>query len=175
MTLDLQPVLTGELLELRPLVPGDWDALFRAAADPLLWAQHPEHTRWQEPVFRQFFEGALASRGAFVIRERVSGEVVGSSRYHDYDPVEGVVEIGWTFLVRRLWGGRHNAELKRLMITHAFSGVGRVHFMVGPENWRSRKAVEKLGAVLVGTVTNPRGGSSVVYELTPARYATSRY
>ena len=94
MTLDLQPVLTGELLELRPLVPEDWDALFRAAADPLLWEQHPENTRWQEPVFRQFFEGALASRGAFAIRERASGEVVGSSRYHAYDPVEGVVEIG---------------------------------------------------------------------------------
>ena len=175
MTLDLQPVLTGELLELRPLVPEDWDALFRAAADPRIWEQHPEHTRWQEPVFRAFFAGALASRGAFAIRERATGEVVGSSRYHAYDEAGSVVEIGWTFLVRRLWGGRYNAELKRLMLTHAFGSVARVHFVVGPTNWRSRKAVEKLGATLAGTITNARGEDSVVYELTPERYAASAY
>jgi RimJ/RimL family protein N-acetyltransferase len=62
--LDRQPVLEGERLRLRPLVPADWEALFAVASDPLIWEQHPAHDRWQEPVFRAFFDDALANKGA---------------------------------------------------------------------------------------------------------------
>ncbi|MBV9075484.1 MAG: hypothetical protein JOZ10_17800 [Acidobacteria bacterium] len=46
MDFDLQPTLLGELLELRPLLPEDSDALFAAASDPLIWEQHPESDRY---------------------------------------------------------------------------------------------------------------------------------
>lgn len=171
--LDRQPVLHGELLELRPLRADDFDALFRVAADPLIWEQHPDRDRYQEPVFRVFFAEALASGGALVALDRASGQVIGSSRYHGYDAAAGVVEIGWTFLARACWGGRYNGEMKRLMLEHAFRSVPRVIFVIGPENHRSRRAVEKIGAVLAGTTTDPGGRERVVYEITPARYATA--
>jgi RimJ/RimL family protein N-acetyltransferase len=148
---DLQPTLTGTLLELRPLRPGDFDALFAAASDPLIWEQHPESDRYERTVFQRYFDGAIESRGAFAIIERASGRIIGSSRYWNLKPAESEVEIGWTFLERAFWGGRYNAELKALMLAHAFRFVERVVFVVGENNVRSQKAVRKLGAELVAS------------------------
>lgn len=171
MALDRQPVLVGELLELRPLREDDFEALFRVAADPLIWEQHPDSDRHEEPVFRRFFADAIASGGALAALDRAKGEIVGSSRYHAYDAERGVVEIGWTFLARAYWGGRYNGEMKRLMLEHAFRSVRRVLFVIGPDNRRSRRAVEKIGGVLAGTTNDARGRERVVYELTPELYA----
>jgi N-acetyltransferase len=170
---DRQPVLLGALLELRPLQADDFDALFRVAADPLIWEQHPDSNRYQEATFRAFFEEALASGGALVARDRATGQVIGSSRYHGYDPDRGVIEIGWSFLARVYWGGRYNGEMKRLMLTHAFKSVQRVIFVIGPDNRRSQRAVEKIGAVRAGSTTAAQGRERVVYELTPALYGAA--
>src|SRR5262245_34037639 len=78
---DLQPVLPGQLIELRPLRADDFDALHRAAGDPLIWEQHPEPDRWKRDVFQRYFDGAMASHGAFAIIDRASGRIIGSSRY----------------------------------------------------------------------------------------------
>ena len=143
---ELQPTLTGELLELRPLRPDDFDAVFAAASDPLIWEQHPEADRYKPDVFRRYFDGALESGGAFAIIERRTGRIIGSSRYCNLKPSESEVEIGWTFLERAYWGGRYNGELKRLMLEHAFRFVQRVVFVVGKTNLRSQKALQKIGA-----------------------------
>lgn len=146
MRFDLQPTLKGTLIELRPLVPSDFDALFDAAQDPLIWEQHPESNRYERDVFQRYFDGAIESKGAFAIIERQSGRIIGSSRYCNLNPPEGEVEIGWTFLERAFWGGSYNRELKSLMLDHAFQFVDRVVFVVGENNMRSRKALEKIGA-----------------------------
>ncbi len=168
---DAQPVLAGSLLELRPLRPDDWTDLFAVAADPLIWAQHPDSDRYKEDVFRAFFADALKSGGALVATEKVSRQVIGSSRYHGFDPDRSVVEIGWTFLARRYWGGTYNREMKRLMLEHAFKTVERVVFMIGAQNLRSRRAVEKIGGVHVGSDTDAKGRQRVVYELTRQAFA----
>ena len=67
MAFDLQPHLRGELIELRPLAPADWDELFAVASDSLIWEQHPESDRYKDEVFRVFFKDALESGGAFVV------------------------------------------------------------------------------------------------------------
>ena len=144
--IDLQPTLTGDLIELRPLRPDDFDALFFAASDPLIWEQHPESDRHKREVFQEFFDGALESKGAFGIIERKSSRIIGSSRYCNLDPKNSEVEVGWTFLERQFWGGIYNRELKRLMLDHAFQFVDRVLFVVGEKNFRSQKALEKIGA-----------------------------
>lgn len=145
---DRQPHLTGELIELRPATPGNFAALFAVASDPLIWEVHPAHDRWQEPVFRRFFDDGMASGGMLVAIDRATGDVIGSSRY-DFGRAEpGEIEIGWTFLARSHWGGRYNAEMKALMLDHAFRTVERVIFLVGDTNLRSRRAVEKIGAYL---------------------------
>ena len=152
---DLQPTLVGELLELRPLKPEDFEQLFAAARDPLIWEQHPESDRHTLTVFRQYFDGALESKGALVIIDRASGRMIGSSRYWNYEAGSSEVEIGWTFLERAYWGGMYNRELKRLMLDHAFKYVERVLFIVGSNNLRSRKAVEKIGGKLVREFERP--------------------
>ncbi len=144
---DLQPTLTGETVILRPLHADDWPEMFKAAADPLIWEQHPARDRYLEPVFRGFFDGGLASGGAFAILDRGTGAIIGSSRYHGYNPERREIEIGWTFVTRAYWGGRTNAEIKRLMLDHAFSFAETVIFWVGATNLRSRRAMQKLGAV----------------------------
>jgi RimJ/RimL family protein N-acetyltransferase len=171
VSFDRQPVLIGELLELRPLAAEDFGALFRVAADPLIWEQHPECDRYQETTFRAFFEEALSSGGALVAVDRVSGQIIGSSRYHGHDATRSVIEIGWSFLARAYWGGRYNGEMKRLMLEHAFRWVNRVLFIIGPENRRSKRAVEKIGGVRAGTTTDAHGRERIVYELTPELYA----
>jgi len=142
---DLQPILTGDLIELRPLRLDDFDALFSAASDPLIWEQHPESDRYQPDVFQKYFDGALESKGAFAIIERKSGRIIGSSRYCNLDSKNSEIEVGWTFLERQFWGGTYNRELKRVMLDHAFRFVDRVVFVVGEKNLRSQKALEKIG------------------------------
>jgi N-acetyltransferase len=154
---DLQPHLKGELLELRPLASDDWDELFAVASDPLIWEQHPEQDRYRKNVFRTFFREALGSGGAFVIIDRQTQHIIGSTRFYGYDPEKSEIEIGWTFLARKYWGGRYNAEMKRLLLNHAFKFVESVVFFVGEDNVRSQKAMEKVGAIKVGTATRTYG------------------
>jgi N-acetyltransferase len=163
-----QPVLKGELLELRPLRPEDFDDLYAVAADPLIWDQHPHNTRYQEEVFRKFFQDALASGGALIAIDSETGRVVGSSRYDGYNQEKSQVEIGWTFLARSHWGGVYNGEMKRLMLEHAFKFVNNVVFVIGTQNFRSQKAVEKLGAVRVGSTVDSGGADCFVYRITAA-------
>jgi N-acetyltransferase len=161
----LQPVLTGELLELRPLRPEDFDALFAVASDPLIWEQHPNSDRYQRSVFVEFFRVALETGGAFVVLDRRDGKVIGSSRYFGYDERNSEIEIGWSFLARDYWGGDYNGEMKRLMLAHAFRFVENVVFLVGPGNIRSQKAMEKIGGVRDGSRINSIGNESVLFRI----------
>ena len=175
-SMDRQPTLEGPALLLRPLRPDDWQALYAVASDPLIWEVHPSNDRWQEPLFRKFFDDALAKGGALAVIDRQTGEIIGSSRFQAYDPAQGgSVEIGWTFLARSHWGGAYNPELKRLMLAHALGFVARVDFRVGEANWRSRKAMEKIGGTLSDRTelaeTTAGMVRHVIYEITRDSFA----
>jgi N-acetyltransferase len=165
MPFDLQPTLEGELLRLRPLRADDWPALFAVASDPLIWEQHPVPDRYKEEVFRGFFREAMESGGAFVVIDKKDGSVIGSSRYLGYDEDRSEIEIGFTFLARAYWGGVCNREMKDLMLRHAFRFVRHVVFLVGPDNWRSQKAMEKIGGVRVEPRLNKAGRMNVVFQI----------
>jgi RimJ/RimL family protein N-acetyltransferase len=166
MSFDLRPTLKGELLELRPLRPDDFADLYAVASDPLIWEQHPIKDRYKEEVFKVFFREALESGGALIAIDSKDGRVIGSSRFHGYDQAKSEIEIGWTFLARSHWGGVFNREMKRLMLRHAFRFVDSVIFLVGPENLRSQRAVEKIGGVRVGSRLDGSGRESVAYQIT---------
>ena len=166
---DAQPHLVGELVELRPLQESDFEHLYAVAADPAIWEQHPDPTRFQEDVFRAFFFRHIASGGALLVLDRHTQAAIGTSRFHGYDPDRSEIEIGWTFLERSYWGGRYNGELKSLMLAHAFRFVRNVVFVVSPANLRSRRAVEKIGGVRVGSRPDAGGRESIVYRLTSLR------
>ena len=172
MGFDTQPVLTGRLVELRPLREDDFPVLFAVASDPLIWQQHPDPDRCTEPVFRQFFRSAMESGGALLVLDRSDGRVIGSSRYAEHDEAASEIEIGWTFLARSHWGGIYNGEMKRLMLAHAFRFVRRVVFRVGVNNRRSQRALEKIGASYVRDEPDPRRGHpAILYEITRETFA----
>jgi len=166
MPFDLQPVLQGNILRLRPLRPEDFHDLYAVASDPLTWEQHPVNDRYREEVFKEFFREALESGGAFVAIDCKDGQVIGSSRFHGYDEQKSEIEIGWTFLARSHWGGTYNSEMKQLMLRHAFRFVKSVIFLVGPQNLRSQRALEKIGAVRVGSRLDKDDRFSLVYQIT---------
>jgi RimJ/RimL family protein N-acetyltransferase len=166
MSFDLQPILRGELLELRPLRPEDFDALYAVASDPLIWEQHPARDRYKEEVFRGFFREAMESGGALIAIDSKDGGIIGSSRFYGYAPERSEIEIGWTFLARSHWGGVYNREMKQLMLRHAFQFVDRVVFLIGPHNLRSQKAQEKIGGVRAGSRTDAAGRESFAYQIT---------
>jgi N-acetyltransferase len=161
--MELQPRLAGELLELRPLREEDFDDLWAAGSDPLVWEQHPAKDRSTPDGFRAYFDDHLASGGALAVVDRGTGRVIGVSRYAFYEPERREVEIGWTFLARSQWGGTVNGELKRLMLEHAFQYVDTVVFLIDANNTRSQRAVEKLGAARTGEVRR----ELVVYAIKP--------
>ena len=164
MPFELQPSLRGELLQIRPLSAEDFDTLFKVASDPLIWEQHPDN-RQELDVFRKFFDDTLESGGALAVIDLKDDRIIGSSRYHRYDLERSEIEIGWTFLARSHWGGMYNGELKRLMLVHAFKFVENVIFMVNSNNLRSQKALEKIGALRVGTKTDPNGRENFIYRI----------
>ena len=169
--LDLQPTLTGTHITLRPLAAQDFHELFAAASDPLIWVQHPDPDRGTSRGFPPFFEGALKSKGCLVAIDPAQRSVIGWSRYSNYAQGEQIT-IGYTFLARSHWGGATNAEMKRLMLRHAFTDVQEVLFTVAERNMRSRRAVQKLGAELAGAEETSRWGQiHVIYRLTPQLWA----
>ncbi len=166
MSFDLQPILQGELLSLRPLRPEDFCDLYAVASDPLIWEQHPIRDRYKEDVFKGFCRDALESGGALIAIDSKDGQVIGSSRFHRCNEEKSEIEIGWTFLARSHWGGIYNREMKQLMLRHAFKFVNSVVFLVGPQNIRSQKAMEKIGGVRVGSRPDASGRESLVYQIT---------
>ncbi len=164
--MDRQPELRGELVHIAPTSADDFAALYAVAADPAIWDQHPAHDRWQEPVFRAFFDEGLATGGMLTIRDAADGVVIGATRY--VPAGQTAVEIGWTFLARSHWRRGYNRELKRLMIDHALAQVDAVRFSAGADNHRSRRAIEALGATQLPDAMVVRGGQTVprvIYEL----------
>lgn len=164
--MNLQPTLSNELITIKPLQENDFDALFAVASDKLIWEQHPNNDRYKKENFQLFFENAITSKGAFVIIDNFSKKIIGSSRYYNKNINMSVVTIGFTFISREYWGSNYNSSLKKLMIDYAFRFVDKIYFHVGNTNYRSQKAIKKLGAIKIRELpddTSPK--TNWLYEL----------
>lgn len=168
MDFDLQPILENDLVKIQPLNNNDFEFLYKIASDPLIWEQHPNKDRYKKEVFERFFKDAMDSGGAFLVIDKKTDEIIGSSRYYDVDINKSVVAIGYTFLARSYWGSNYNKALKQLMLDHAFKFVNAVTFQVGINNLRSQKAIEKLGAIKISQIEIDYAGENnrmhFVYE-----------
>ncbi|WP_100259621.1 GNAT family N-acetyltransferase [Qipengyuania seohaensis] len=174
--MDRQPVLETQRLLIRPLQEEDRSTLFEVASDPMVWEQHPVHDRWRREVFDAFFDECLASGGALAVIRKDKDRIVGHTRFDKFDPDEGgVVEIGWTYLERVCWGKGINSEMKAAMLQHAFASVALVEFRVGDTNYRSRNALEAIGAVRTDRYELGRYDGKrivhLVYEITRDSFA----
>ncbi len=152
MNFELQPLLTNELIKIQPLKQTDFETLYKIAADPLIWEQHPNKDRYKREVFEIFFKGAIESGGAFLVFDNKTNEVIGSSRYYGFNKIEKTVSIGYTFIARSHWGKSYNKALKHLMLNYAFTFTDAVIFHIGANNIRSQKAIGKIGAIKTGEI-----------------------
>jgi RimJ/RimL family protein N-acetyltransferase len=147
----IQPsYLVNDIVELVPLKQSDFEELYAVASDPLIWEQHPNPDRYKKEVFEVYFKGAIASGGAFLIKDPSTNDILGCTRFYDFNETEKSVLIGYTFFARSCWGRGINHAVKHLMLDYAFQFVDKVIFHVGANNIRSQKAMEKLGAVKLG-------------------------
>lgn len=150
MHFNLQPVLENDQAILQPLTENDFAALYAVASDPLIWEQHPNRDRWKEEVFRNYFEGAMQSGGAFKVIDKATGKVAGCTRMYDYNEQDDSICIGYTFYGREYWGKGLNHSVKAMMLDYLFQFVSRVHFHIGAVNVRSQVSITRLGARKVG-------------------------
>ncbi len=146
--MERQPHLSNNLVKIRPLAAGDFEDLYAAANDPLIWEQHPVK-RYKREVFEGFFKSSLETGGALVILDAKTNEIIGSSRFNLIPNVDKAIEIGWSFLMRKYWGGVYNKSFKHLMMEHAFQYWTHVLYYVDRDNLRSKVAMMKLGAKLL--------------------------
>lgn len=149
----LQPTLHAESISVRPLESDDFDELYSCASDKQIWAGHPHPTRYQLSEFRAYFQSLINSKACIVVVENSTGKIIGASRYYQPASLPGSVSIGFTFLVRKHWGGSTNYNLKKLMLDYAFEYFDTVWFHVAPTNIRSQKATLKLGATFTQVET----------------------
>lgn len=148
--MELQPTLQNEHVTLAPLKESDYEALYKVASDPLIWEQHPNPDRYKLDVFKNYFEGAIQSKGAFLVQDAITKEIIGCTRFYDYNEKDKSILIGYTFLARSHWGGKFNPEMKKLMIDYAFTFADKILFHIGSNNIRSQTAIQRLGAKKIG-------------------------
>ena len=143
--INIQPQLENDLVILEPLNQNDFENLYSAAADPKVWEQHPNKNRYKREVFQTFFDGAIESKGAFKIIFKETNQVIGSSRFYDYDENDASIIVGYTFYSTDSWGKGINPSVKKLMFDYIFQFVDKIYLHVGADNIRSQIAVERLG------------------------------
>ncbi len=155
----LAPVqLEGFGVRLEPLEPYHAEPLSRAASDGKLWELR--YTSVPEPSGTlEYITTALEGfRGGhmlpWAVRDLVSDEVVGTTRYHDVVPAAGRVEIGYTWYAARVQSTTVNPACKLLLLQHAFATLecGAVGLRTDILNVRSQRAIEKLGAQRDGVI-----------------------
>ena len=80
--------------------------------------------------------------------DAASGEVIGSSSYHDIVPAVERLEIGYTWYAKSRQRTHVNASAKLLLMTHAFETLGAklVGWRTDNFNFASQRAIERLGA-----------------------------
>ena len=161
--MEVTPVtLTGERARLVPMEAGHAEALFEAARDPDIWAYMPLRVTNRTDMVR-IVEEALRAQAQgtdvpYVIEDRETGRVVGSTRFCDITLPHRSLEIGWTWLSPQVWRTRINTECKYLLLRHAFETLDllRVQLKTDARNLRSQRAIERLGAVKEGVLRHHR-------------------
>jgi N-acetyltransferase len=161
--------LEGHGVRLEPLARDHHDGLVAAASDGELW------TLWFTSVpepdqAHAYISAALAGQDAgtmlpWAVRELTTGQIVGSTRYHDIVADISRVEVGYTWYARGWQKSHVNTACKLLLFTHAFETLDCrvVGLRTDNFNFASQRAIEALGAKKDGVIRQhaPRRDGSV--------------
>lgn len=150
MSINIQPTLENEQILISPLQEKDFENLYLVASDPKIWEQHPNKDRCKREVFKTFFDGAILSKGAFKVIDKTTGNIIGSTRFYDYNQHDNSILIGYTFYATACWGKGFNNVVKTMLLDYIFEFVTKVTFHIGANNVRSLIAIERLGVTKTG-------------------------
>tara|TARA_Y100000310_G_C20347406_1_gene652645 strand:+ start:66 stop:668 length:603 start_codon:yes stop_codon:yes gene_type:complete len=169
--------LESENITLTPLTMAHADALVNAAMDGELWKLWFTSVPNAETI-SDYIATALEQRDKglslpFVVIDKASGEVIGSTRFCNADPINQRLEIGYTWYSKTYQKTSCNTECKLLMLNHAFETLDAiaVEFRTSWHNQASRTAIARLGAKQDGVLRNhqkmPNGGyrDTVVFSI----------
>lgn len=174
MNFNIQPILENETIILYPLQEKDFKLLYTTASDHKIWEQHPNKDRYKKEVFRTFFDGAIKSKGAFKIVDKATENVIGSTRFYDYNEQDKSILIGYTFYAVECWGKGINQSVKTLMLDYIFQFVSKVYFHIGANNIRSQIAIGRIGAEKIGeqevTYFDEAPKLNFVYEISKEKW-----
>ena len=157
----LQPVvLDGQHIQLKPLESRHHAELCEIGLDIELWRLTSNQLQTSDDM-RQYIQTALNDMETgtalpFVIVEKETGTIIGSSRYHSLNQINRRLVIGHTWIATKWQRTVVNTEAKYLMLQHAFEELGcvRVEFIVNGINDRSRSAMLRIGATHEGMLRN---------------------
>ena len=150
--------LSARGITLVPLDASHEAGLRAAAADGALWnirvtsVPEPEQTlKYIEDALQMRADG---NRFAFAVTDTASGEVLGTTSYHDIIPAARRVEIGYTWYAKRVQRSHVNTTCKLLMLQHAFDTLACkvVGWRTDNFNFASQAAIERLGAQKDGVI-----------------------
>lgn len=179
-------VLHDRGVRLEPLGLAHEAGLRAAAADGELWklritsVPEPDQTRaYIEAALKMRAEG---HRFPFVVVNDATGEVLGSTSYHDIVPAIQRVEIGWTWYRQSVQRSHVNTTCKLMLLTHAFDTLGCavVGWRTDNYNFASQKAIERLGAKKDGVIRHHavrRDGTvrdTIMYSMTAGEWPEAR-
>lgn len=133
--------LSHKDVHLQIMTKGDFDRLFAVAKDPEIWDQHNDKERYKLNGFKKFFDSGINNlQNCYLIFYK--DDLVGSTRYYEYDLATSSIKIGYTFYAKKCWGTGLNKKVKNLMLYYAFKFTDNVFFDVWSKNFRSQQAVQ---------------------------------
>lgn len=148
--------LSGPLIELIPLEYAYFEELYAAAADKDLWGLVPTDCslpeNFQKAYSHSLTEREIGREYPFIIFHKPTQKIIGSTRLFEICPEHRKLEIGWTWITKPFWGSVVNPACKLLLLSFCFEQLKtiRVQLKTKDTNFRSRKAMEKIGASFEG-------------------------
>ncbi|MCD6063084.1 MAG: family acetyltransferase [Flavipsychrobacter sp.] len=157
--IDKDLLLEGEKVKLKAMQAEDIDELIRVSNDPQIW-EYLSVGFEERSIREQFFGEALQNRGKgtqypFTIFDK-AGNIIGTTRFGEIEPAHRKLEIGWTWYTPDVWGNGNNEECKYLLLSYAFEKLNavRVQLKTNEKNYRSRRAILRLGCTFEGIYRN---------------------
>ena len=162
MKIDTNLIIEGNTITLVPLEMKYKEQLYEAINNPDVWKYTWREVKTFDDI-EQMLLIAVQNKDdgkqlPFIVKDKLSGEVIGTTRIGDIDIANRNVEIGWTWFSPSVWRTKVNTECKFLLLQYCFEElkVLRVQFSISGQNIRSQKAVERIGAVKEGTFRKHR-------------------
>lgn len=152
--------LENEVVLLKPLEKQDVAGILAAGSYPEIWTHLSTNIEKEKDVHnfvdKALHEKVLNKEFPFVIVDKKSGEIIGSTRFMDIGKSHQRLEIGFTWLTPAYWRTTVNTNCKYLLLSYCFEvlGLRRVQIKTDHENTRSQKAIERIGAVKEGILRN---------------------